>query len=1062
VLLVLLTQPPLKSQDVQLGPDGLQPASATLGKLVQATPLIAAYRVETVSPDGTTIAYQKTVDLKGVKSPATLQHHFKNLPETDSPYLKRLHKGDVAVVFTDKLELVCLGEFWYWCDKEDARDWQAKRLVQGLEQTYCGPAQPLPGHIRAVLAGQEVVITAAAPPPQFEGHYSPSRMPFQLPGGKAPRWRIKASLKIQELDALIERSPYFVGWGLGGQEVVPTLVERLKSPDSKLRADAAQDLGQLQPAPAGTVAPLRLALRDADVFVRVCAAHSLATVAPDDTEAVPMLLRTLDEKDPNNRLAALVALGAYGGRAAPAVPKLLQLWKAKQEPSEALLALIALGEIAPGIGGPNSASAQVVAALNEAIVKQRAMPSEDEDITYLMLQILRRFGPDARAAFPALKACLDGHGELEVEPAGLLLVRFGSGGVAVFDEYLRGDKPRHDDSILLVLREMGPCARVALPTVLGYLKDEDLSTRLAAAQTLAHLDRRLAARLVGPILVESLKNRAKLAMEGPREDAIFPTIAELGPQAREVVPALTAYLQDDSMMNRPWAAELLGRIGPAAREALPALRAYFNEHSDRFSPPQGAGEVAAALVIWRISRDPAAINLLTDTIKRFPGYGRALKPEDSSNWEGKDPYGLWFPPKSIDGPSSLAAYDALLEFGTPARAALAKLLADLKADPADLVRQALAAGALAQLDRRYRLPADQSQAEAVALLARLWQSGDVLDQRTAARQVAHPGLQTAAAVPYLVKGLDSPDLFYRAQCLRTLSALGPTAQASAGPLARLLARALATPDDALAVLTAQTLWRVEPGNAQVLPALREVLAKHPDVGMPLYEALAALGPAARPAVSALTRLVRRGDWFLCEPALKALRRIDPEAAERAWPVQEAVDTPFPPQKLSSQELEAAWTSLASLREPEANRAAWVLALSPRSAVPFLADRLQPAPTVPAEQIDRWIADLESKNFADRKAATEGLEKAGDAAEAGLKKALKKGPSLDVRRRLEKLLDNNDPKKASPCRRTLRAVESLQWCATPEALVVLNKLASGDPNARLTRAARTALEGKTKR
>jgi hypothetical protein len=73
------------------------------------------------------------------------------------------------------------------------------------------------------------------------------------------------------------------------------------------------------------------------------------------------------------------------------------------------------------------------------------------------------------------------------------------------------------------------------------------------------------------------------------------------------------------------------------------------------------------------------------------------------------------------------------------------------------------------------------------------------------------------------------------------------------------------------------------------------------------------------------------------------------------------------------------------------------------------------------------------------------------------------PTLEARRRLEKLLDHLDAPVADADRlRALRAVEALEHIGTPPAVHLLQTLARGDPDARLTREARAARERLSRR
>ena len=73
------------------------------------------------------------------------------------------------------------------------------------------------------------------------------------------------------------------------------------------------------------------------------------------------------------------------------------------------------------------------------------------------------------------------------------------------------------------------------------------------------------------------------------------------------------------------------------------------------------------------------------------------------------------------------------------------------------------------------------------------------------------------------------------------------------------------------------------------------------------------------------------------------------------------------------------------------------------------------------------------------------------------------PSAEVRRRVEELLRKLDgPMPSSGQLRDLRSVEVLEHIGTPEAKQVLQTLAKGAPEARLTQEAKASLERLTKR
>jgi predicted NACHT family NTPase len=155
-------------------------------------------------------------------------------------------------------------------------------------------------------------------------------------------------------------------------------------------------------------------------------------------------------------------------------------------------------------------------------------------------------------------------------------------------------------------------------------------------------------------------------------------------------------------------------------------------------------------------------------------------------------------------------------------------------------------------------------------------------------------------------------------------------------------------------------------------------------------------------------------------------------------------------------LEALWADLARPDAGVASRAMWALASAPR-AVPFLRARLRPVVPADRARTARLLAELDDDYFKVREKAERELAGLGEGAESALREALKGKPGLEVRSRIERLLDRLDPAKSPERLRALRAVEALEHAGTPEALKLLARLAEGAPEARLTREARASCQ-----
>jgi hypothetical protein len=140
-----------------------------------------------------------------------------------------------------------------------------------------------------------------------------------------------------------------------------------------------------------------------------------------------------------------------------------------------------------------------------------------------------------------------------------------------------------------------------------------------------------------------------------------------------------------------------------------------------------------------------------------------------------------------------------------------------------------------------------------------------------------------------------------------------------------------------------------------------------------------------------------------------------------------------------------------------------LALSPDQAVPLLKQRLNSVPSPDPRQVSRVIADLDSDRFAVREQARKELEALGEQAAGALRRALSKKPSLEVHRRIKALLAKWRGVVAQPeTLRALRAVAVLEDIGTPQGRQVLQALARGEPEARLTQAAKASLERLSRR
>jgi hypothetical protein len=180
----------------------------------------------------------------------------------------------------------------------------------------------------------------------------------------------------------------------------------------------------------------------------------------------------------------------------------------------------------------------------------------------------------------------------------------------------------------------------------------------------------------------------------------------------------------------------------------------------------------------------------------------------------------------------------------------------------------------------------------------------------------------------------------------------------------------------------------------------------------------------------------------------------------------AAARPLAEPTLSKEQGEAAWGDLANTDAVKANRAVAALIAAPKQAIPLLKERLPPAAALAdPKQLARWIADLDNESFAVRAKAQRAIEGLGEPAIPELRRAMAGQFPLEVKRRLQNILADVEPKlvPTSPSQlRQIRAVQVLESIATPEARQVLQHLAKGAAEVSLTSDAQAALERLDKR
>jgi dipeptidyl aminopeptidase/acylaminoacyl peptidase len=194
------------------------------------------------------------------------------------------------------------------------------------------------------------------------------------------------------------------------------------------------------------------------------------------------------------------------------------------------------------------------------------------------------------------------------------------------------------------------------------------------------------------------------------------------------------------------------------------------------------------------------------------------------------------------------------------------------------------------------------------------------------------------------------------------------------------------------------------------------------------------------------------------PDGKALASGSWDTTALVWNPIHASGEGKPVVNLTSQELATCWADLAAEDATKAGHAIWILVSTPPQTVPFLRKVLHALPLITDKQVDQLVADLDSDRFSVRQTASRKLGELGLLAEPALRHVLENRPSLEVRRRVEELLNRPSGLTLSgDLLRAVRALEILEHIGTPEARRALEELARRQDETWLGKQAHAALK-----
>lgn len=385
------------------------------------------------------------------------------------------------------------------------------------------------------------------------------------------------------------------------------------------------------------------------------------------------------------------------------------------------------------------------------------------------------------------------------------------------------------------LGEIGPSAKAAVPALVKTLGDLGPEDKHVAATALC----RIATPQKEWLLV--ILDRMKVdARESWGNRSRLEHLCQLGPDAKEIVPEIIASLE---LLNIH-GAEVLAAIGSDAKEAIPEL---FNRwKAQDYHGPLDA-YVQAIVKIGAIP-DETVSTLLTD----------------------------------LENPELRMSVALMLgTAGSRKDLAIPVLLDYVRGD--DNQKRALAAIALSQVDPRH-------EAVIPALLSALKDESPLGPEPVLAalRQLGPIAKSSVPALCEAMKSLpDYSDFHRRREAMNLAAELGANPDLVADSLAKVFQENSEWAPKEAAIGALVILGRQ---HAEAVHALVDCIPGKDDApkSMPIdavdlmpINALADIGPPAKDAVPALVELTKRGDWTTVRAAVRALKKIDPDALQHA-------------------------------------------------------------------------------------------------------------------------------------------------------------------------------------
>lgn len=358
------------------------------------------------------------------------------------------------------------------------------------------------------------------------------------------------------------RAPLRVRGGSSSADLTE-LIAALDHADPKIRARAAQSLGDIGPDAKLAIRRLVKALKDPDELTRRASAGALSKIGAPNRDDLMYLTDALKDSKPEVRRYAAAGIGQIGPEAASAAEKVSVLLSDSDETvrETATRTLGSLGPNAKDVAIPALTKVLTDSSKNVRVAAASSMsnlltPPKAEDVPALVM-ILKQKDPEA-SVFGARALAKLGK---QAQPA-----------LADLIEVAKSSDSSVRRSAIDALAAIQPDAKSVTPVYIAALKDSsaDSGVRQSALLAIGQLGDALSKdKDAIDAVLSAATDRDKQVKK-----AAMAAVGKLGPAigapgAKEIMPAIIEALQDKEAQDQ--ALETISGLGPLARDAVSTL-----------------------------------------------------------------------------------------------------------------------------------------------------------------------------------------------------------------------------------------------------------------------------------------------------------------------------------------------------------------------------------------------------------------------------------------------------------------------------------------------------------